>query len=87
MANLRRNDHAHFRTTEGSRGLLETIFKEILFKPLVFGSFGEMSSNVREMIEITVKYGAEHLGTTHGGNRRWLRRETWVSLMVFSWLK
>jgi hypothetical protein len=34
----------------------------MIFKPLAFGSFGEMSSNVRELIEMAMKYGVEHLG-------------------------
>ena len=34
------------------------------FKPLVFESFGEMSTNVKDYIELAVDYGAEHLGMT-----------------------
>ena len=62
MANIKRTDMLHFRTEEGARGPLETIFIYIVFKPLVFGTFGETSSNVRELMEIVVEYGAEHLG-------------------------
>jgi len=29
----------------------------------VFGPFGEMTSNVGELVETTVEYGVEHLGT------------------------
>ena len=62
MVNIKRKDKFHFRTEEGARGPLETIFKHIVFKPLVFGTFGETRSNVRELVEIAVEYGAEHLG-------------------------
>jgi hypothetical protein len=41
---------------------LETILRHINFKPLVFGSIGEMSSNVVAMVETAVEYGVEHLG-------------------------
>ena len=34
----------------------------MVFKPLVFGSFGEMSSHVKELIEMAVEYGVEHMG-------------------------
>ena len=62
MANIKRKDKLNFRTEEGARGPLETIFRQIVFKPLVFGTFGETSSNVRELVEIALEYGAEHLG-------------------------
>ena len=29
---------------------------------MVFGTFGEMSSNVKDFIDLAVDYGAEHLG-------------------------
>jgi hypothetical protein len=32
------------------------------FKSLVFGSFGEMSTDVKEIVELAVDYGAEHIG-------------------------
>jgi len=34
----------------------------MVFKPPVLGSFGEMCSNVRELIKMAVEYGVEHLG-------------------------
>ena len=34
------------------------------FKPLVFGTFGEMGSNVKEVVNMVVEYGVEHLGRT-----------------------
>jgi hypothetical protein len=42
----------------------ETVFKQMDFKPMVFGSFGEMSKSIKEYIELAVDYGAEHLGKT-----------------------
>ena len=52
----------HFGTSEGSKGPLETIFWQIVFTPLVFESFEEMSSNVVSLVETAVEYGVEHLG-------------------------
>ncbi len=43
-------------------GPLDMVFKPIDFKPLVFGSFGEMSSNGKEYIKLAVDYEAEHPG-------------------------
>jgi hypothetical protein len=41
---------------------METLFRQLDFKPMVFGTFGEMSSNVRDFIVLAVDYGAEILG-------------------------
>jgi hypothetical protein len=43
---------------------LEAIFMQHDFKPLVFGTFAESSSNAREFIETAVEYGLEHMGRT-----------------------
>ncbi len=32
------------------------------FKPVVFGTFGEINDGVKEVSEIAVDYGAKHLG-------------------------
>ena len=45
-------------------GPLEAIFKTLDFKPLIFGTFAEASTNVGEFLELAVKYGVEHLGRT-----------------------
>ena len=53
----------HHSTTEGGRGPLETIFRQLNFKALVFiGTFGETSLNVGELVETAVENGVEHLG-------------------------
>jgi hypothetical protein len=59
------------------------------FKPLVIGTFGEMSSSVKEVVNMAVEYGVEHLGrtmaaTTVDGARTILRRRymTQLSLAV-----
>ena len=62
LVNLKRKDSVHFGTSEGGKGPLETIFIHIIFKPVVFGSLGEMSSNVVSLVETAVEYGAEYLG-------------------------
>jgi len=38
------------------------MIRQLEFKPMVFGTFGEMSSNVKDFIDLAVDYGAEHLG-------------------------
>jgi hypothetical protein len=43
---------------------LEGLLRRLDFKPLVFGTFGEMSSNTREVVNMAVDYGVEHLGRT-----------------------
>jgi hypothetical protein len=55
-------EEGHFGAGEGSKRPIETIFRQMVFKPLVFGTFGEMSSNVKELIEMVVEYGVEHMG-------------------------
>ncbi len=34
------------------------------FRPLVFGTFGECSSNAKAVLDMAVEYGVEHLGRT-----------------------
>ena len=47
---MKEKDREHFGTAEAARGPLESLFKRLDFKPLVFGTFGEMSSNVKEVV-------------------------------------
>ncbi len=63
LINLKRKDQVHHGTAEGAREPLEAIFRQLNFKPLVFGTFGEMSSNVGDLMETVVEYGVEYLGT------------------------
>jgi len=55
LVNLKRKDSMQFGTSEVGKDPLETIFRQIVFKPLVFVSFGEMSSNVVNMVETSVE--------------------------------
>ena len=64
MVNLHKKNREHFGTAEGTVGPLEAIFRQLDFKPLVFGTFTEISNNVKDFIETTVEYGVEHLGRT-----------------------
>jgi hypothetical protein len=64
IINLEQKDKDHFGTTDGSRGPLESLFRRLDFGPLVFGTFGECSSNVKAVIDMAVEYGVEHLGRT-----------------------
>ena len=68
---------------------MENLFRRLDFKPLVFGTFGEMSSNVKEVVNMAVEYGVEHLGrsmaaTTVDGVVTALRRlyRTQLSVVV-----
>jgi len=51
-------------TAEGSMGPLEAIFKSLDFKPIVFGTFAEASTNLGEFVELGVEYRVEHMGRT-----------------------
>ena len=64
LGNLHQKDQTHFSTAEGSVGPLEAIFKTMDFKPLVFGTFAEASTNVGEFVELAVEYGVEHMSRT-----------------------
>jgi hypothetical protein len=80
----------HFGTAETARGPLESVFRRLDFKPLVFGTFGEMSANVKEVVNMAVEYGVEHLGrtmaaTTVEGVRTALRRRYMTQLSVAVW--
>ena len=63
MVNLKRKNKVYFGTLEEAKGLLVSLFRQLNFKPLVFGTlFGEMSSNDVTLVETTVEYEVEHLG-------------------------
>ncbi len=64
MIKLHKKDLARIGTAEGAIGPLEAIFRQMDFKPLVFGTFAESSTNVREFIETAMEYRVEHLGRT-----------------------
>ena len=62
IAQLKSKDRTHFGISEGKKGPREVIFRQIDFKPLVFGSFAEMSSNAKDIVDKAVEYGVEHIG-------------------------
>jgi hypothetical protein len=69
---------------------MEFLFRRLDFKPLVFGTFGGMSTNVKEVVNMVVEYGVEHLGrsmatTTVDGVRAALRRRYRMQLSVAVW--
>jgi hypothetical protein len=66
LINLHKKDRTHFGKAEGAIGPLEAIFRQLDFKPLVFGTFTESNTNVREFIDTAVEhtYGVEHMGWT-----------------------
>ena len=43
---------------------MEAIFKTLDFKPMVFGTFTEASTNVGAFVEPAMEHGVEHLGRT-----------------------
>ena len=86
---MKEKDRDHFGKAKTARGPLENLFKRLDFKPLVFGTFGEMSSNVKEVVDRAVEYGVDHIGrtmaaTTVDGVKTSLRRRymTQLSLAV-----
>ena len=88
--NPKEKDRQYFGTAETTRGPLEGLFKRLDFKPLVFGTFREMSSNVKEVVNMAVKYGVEHLGRTMAaktvdGVRTTLRRRYRTHLSLAIW--
>ncbi len=90
VASMKGKDRQHFGTAETARGPLENLFRQVDFKPLVFGTFGEMSSNVKEVVDIAVEYGVEHLGrtisaTTEDGVRTALNRRYKTKLSMAVW--
>jgi hypothetical protein len=57
---------------------------------MVFGTFGEMSSNVKDFIDLAVDYGAEHLGKSMAAStmdmvRQALKRRCRAQLSMASW--
>jgi hypothetical protein len=87
---MKEKDRQFFGTAEAAKGPLESLFRRLDFKPLVFGTFGEMSTNVKEVIDMVVEYGVEHLGrsmaaTTVDGVRTTLRRRYRTQLSVAVW--
>ena len=62
---MRQKDREHFGIQEGAKGpALESIFSQSDFQGLAFGTYGEISSNVRKMVSIAVEYGHKHLGAS-----------------------
>ena len=87
---LHKKDKKHFNTQDGQRGPLETIFRQTNFKGLVFGTFGEMSSNVLDLVALAVDYGTEHLGRSIAASdidviRATIRRRFMARIAMASW--
>jgi hypothetical protein len=66
------------------------MIRQLEFKPMVFGTFGEMSSNVKYFIDLAVDYGAEHLGKSMAAStldmvRHALKRRYMAQLSMASW--
>jgi hypothetical protein len=90
VTNMREKDRQYFGTAETARGPTESLFRRLDFKPLVFGTFGEMSTNVKEVVNMVVEYGVEHLessmaATTVDRVRIALRRRYKTQLSVAVW--
>ncbi len=90
IAKLKQKDREHFGTEEDVRGPLESLFRQIDFKPLVFGTFGECSTSVKEVLNIAVEYGVGHLGksmaaTTVDAFKMALRRRFTTELSTAVW--
>jgi hypothetical protein len=87
---MKRKDNVHFGTGLEDKGPLESIFRQLEFKPMVFGTFGEMSSNVKDFIDLAVDYGAKHLGKSMAASTmdmvcQALKRSYMAQLSMASW--
>ena len=90
LGNLHQKDQTQFATAEDSVRPLEAIFKTLDFKPLVFGTFAEASTNVGEFVELAVEYGVEHMGkamaaTSMDSVKAALRRRYKTQLATTAW--
>ena len=87
---MKRKDKVHFGTSSDVRGPLESLFRQLDFKPMIFGTFGEMSPNVKDFVDLAVDYGAEHLGKSMAAStmdivRQAIKRRYMVRLSMASW--
>jgi len=87
---LHKKDKTHFGTAEGAIGPFEAISRQLDCKPLVFGTFAESSSNVREFIDTAVEYGVEPMGrkiaaTTVDSVHMALKRRYRTHLAMAAW--
>jgi hypothetical protein len=87
---LQVKEKTRFGTAEEVRGPLEVLFRQLDFKPLVFGTFAESSPNVKDYVEMAVEYGVEHLGTSMAASppnvlRVALRRRFRAQLSLAAW--
>ena len=89
-SNLKKKDQEHFATGAENKRPLETKFRRLDFKPLVSGTFGETSTDVKVVVDMVLEYGVEHLGrtlasTTVDAFRATLRRRYRTYLAVTVW--
>ncbi len=68
ITSLKAKDREHFGARDGNRGPLKSLFRHMEFMPLVFGTFGECSSNVKAVLDMAVEDGVDTL------EGRWRRR-------------
>ena len=90
IARLKAKDRKHFGTKDNRRGPLESLFRQMDFQPLVFGTFAEMSSNAKVFIAVAVEYGEGNLGrsisaTTLDYVRETLMRRYMSLLSISTW--
>ncbi len=77
-------------TAEANSGPPVSLFRQMDFKPRVFGTFGESGTSEIEVIEMAVEYGVEHLGRTITATivddvRMALRRRYMTQLSTVKW--
>ena len=90
ITQLKRKNGINFGTNADRKGLLESLFRQLDFKPMVFATFGEMSSNVKDFIYLAVDYRAEHLGKSMAASTmdtvgHALKRRYRAQLSMASW--
>ncbi len=69
---------------------MESLFRQMDFRPLVFGTFSECSTDVKEVLGMAVEYGVEHLVRTMAATivdavKTTLRRRYNAQLSTTTW--
>jgi hypothetical protein len=90
ITQMKRKGGVHFGIGADDKGPLETLFRQLDFKPMGFFTFGKMSYNVKDFIDLAVDYGAEHLGLTTETSsmdtiHQALKRRYKAQLSIVSW--
>ena len=90
VSQKKRKDGVNFGTSPDDMDPLEFLFRRLVFLTCVFGTFGEISSNVKDCLDLAVDYGAGHLGKSMAAStldtlHQALKRRYKAQLSMASW--